>query len=206
MKTVFGNVNSRWLADILTLAHPRCTAIQAAVAYADPYPPFVEFLSNHSIPLKFYGRIDPTATGGFERLRWFLSEAPAEVEAYVVEGQYHPKVIWCHGYGAYVGSASLPRNTSDRSIECGVFLDEEELRAQELAEALETLFLEIDRTAQRLSQRLIDKLAAIDVERRRVALQVNSIERKYKDLIRARKPHSNQPHVAQHGQIPAKPK
>ncbi len=205
MQTILGKLNGTFLVNTLTQSYPVSKSIRAAVAYADYHEPLVEHLRRHpEVRLKFYGRMDETSAVSLRLLDWFLKKAPPTAECFLVNGAYHPKVIWWHGYGAYVGSANLTRNGWERNIEAGLFLTEDELEELGVAEHLDDLFVELDRISLRLTDELYAKLDAIEKERRRVQPQLDAVKRKFDELLGKEKPYAGQTTVVRPSERPSK--
>jgi PLD-like domain len=182
MRTVLGRLNGEWLANILNDSRGTCTGLDMAVAYADVYEPLERYLRDATVPVRFFGRWDSGFPVSAALLRWFIEKAPTNVRCFLVNGPYHPKVIWWRGFGAYIGSANLTKHGWERNIECGVFLSDDELYEQRVATDLEAMFAEIsgasfevgrddlpdiDRLA-RLRSKLLPEMKALDDEFQRL--------------------------------------
>ena len=57
--------------------------------------------------LELWARHDATLATSPEVMGRFLKEANPNFLCYLIGSHYHPKVIWWHGYGVYIGSANL---------------------------------------------------------------------------------------------------
>ncbi|AUX30526.1 MULTISPECIES: phospholipase D family protein [Sorangium] len=205
MQTILGKINGTFLVNLLTQSYPVSKSIRAAVAYAELHEPLIDHLRRHpEVRLKFYGRMDETGAVAVQLLDWFLKKAPPTVECFLVNGAYHPKVIWWHGYGAYIGSANLTRNGWEKNIEAGLFLTEDELEDCGVAEQLDNLFEELDRISLRLTNELYAKLDDIEKERRRIRLHIDSLKRKYDDILGKEKPYAGQTFVFRPSERPSK--
>ena len=198
-------MNATFLVNILTQSYPRSTVIDAAVAYADFYEPFVDHIRRHpTIKLNFYGRTDQSQPVSLRLLAWFLNEAPPTAECFLVNGAYHPKVIWWHGYGAYIGSANLTRNGWEKNIEAGVFLDERELAEFGVEAQLERMFDEIDAVSIKLSPDLYQKLEALEGDRRRLQPGLIALQQRYEQLLSGEKHFPGQTTVVRKGELPSR--
>lgn len=205
VQTILGKLNGTFLANVLTQSYPVSKSIRAAVAYADLHEPLVEHVRRHpEARLKFYGRMDETGAVSTRLLEWFLKKAPPTAECFLVNGAYHPKVIWWHGYGAYVGSANLTRNGWEKNIEAGLFLREDELDDLGVSEQLDELFNELDRIALRLTDELYVKLVALETERRRIQPHLDSLRRRFDELLGKEKPYAGQTIVVRPSERPSK--
>lgn len=184
VKTVLGQLNREYLVNLLTDSYPTAKSIRMAVAYADFHEPVVKHIGEHpEVRLKLYGRMDHTGPVSMKLLEWFLKKAPATSECFLVNGRYHPKVIWWEGFGAYIGSANLTSNGWQRNIEAGLFLTEEELEEQGVAEELEGLFEEIHELSIPLTDEVYAKLEAVEQERRRHQAKIDAIEARFNELL-----------------------
>ena len=116
------------LLNLATSAGAFCSQVDAAVAYAESKDhPLLQTCKQRNLRLTFYGLLDEDGAVGFGLLKELLSWGPSRAEARLVKGNFHPKVIWWRGYGAYVGSANLTHKAWYNNVEAGVFLDEGEL-------------------------------------------------------------------------------
>lgn len=146
-------------------AVPSTTAIHVAVAYAQRHPLF-DACKTAGIPLVFYGLLDAEAAVSPLLLTDFLNQDPGKVECRLLKGNFHPKVIWWHGFGAYIGSANLTHAAWFHNVEAGIFLHEEELEATGVRNDLEILFEYIREKSIPLTQELLSHLGALEAERR----------------------------------------
>lgn len=193
METIIGKLNQTFLLNTLTRSYPASTHIQAAVAYADFFRPFIDHIQSHrDVKLTFYGRMDHQEAVSLQLLDWFLTKAPSTAECRLINGRYHPKVIWWHGYGAYIGSANLTENGWVRNLEVGLFLPEEELEESGVDEQLDLLFDELERISIELSPEVYTKLVAVSQERKRAQVQLDRVKAKYDELLGKEKPYAGQ--------------
>jgi hypothetical protein len=88
-------------------------------------------------------------------LQRFLYKRSPNFSFYFVPDIFHPKAIWWHGYGAYIGSANLTKSAWSGNIEAGVFFTEEELSEHNLRDTLTEFFLEVHRRSHPLTQELM---------------------------------------------------
>ena len=65
--------------------------------------------------------------------------------------KFHPKVIWCDGYGAYIGSANLTQSAWKNNIECGLWLTQKELEDNDLIDSLDDFFKFIEKESKLLN-------------------------------------------------------
>ena len=158
MKMVMGEINGVWLHDLMNNAPASCDRVTAAVAYATSNSPFFDHCLENKRFLEFYGLLDEdqaVATSVMEKL---LIAGPFAANCHLVKGHYHPKVIWWHGYGAYIGSANLTHKAWFSNVECGVFYEEEEIIGTPLQVQLDLLFDRIHQISKPLNDKLVEAL------------------------------------------------
>jgi hypothetical protein len=143
MKLVMGGINRVWLDDLLNESKLACKTIRAAVAYSQAGHRLFEHCKDNDVRLIYYGLLDEEEATPVAVLEHFLSRGPSRVTCKLVHGCFHPKVIWWHGFGAYVGSANLTDKAWMRNVEAGVFFEESELSGP-LGVQLEDLFAYLD--------------------------------------------------------------
>ena len=132
------NIESPFLSDILLKTVENLKEIKAAIAYCCENYEIFEYCKKNKIKLDYYGRLDPTINLDLTKLKSFLTD---NISVYIVGGNsFHPKVIWCVGYGAYIGSANLTQSAWEKNIECGLWLDQKELDANGLTDSLNNFF------------------------------------------------------------------
>ena len=72
----------------------------------------------------------------------------------LVSRHFHPKVIWWHGYGVYIGSANLTDPAWNANCEAGVVILEPELDGAELRQPLVDFFADVHSQSVELTQPL----------------------------------------------------
>lgn len=164
MKLVMGELNRVWLRDLLAASRVSCRSIHAAVAYAQDNHLLFEHCKEHEVRLWYFGLLDESDAVPVALLERLLSRGPSRVECRLVHGNFHPKVIWWHGYGAYIGSANLTDKAWSRNVECGVFYDEDEL-SDGIGQQLENLFDYLLENSLPLTAELIQKLKRFQSQR-----------------------------------------
>lgn len=158
MQIVMGEVNGVFLEDLLDRSHPSCSTVWIASPYARQPHPLVEHCKQHNVTLKFRGLLDAGGGVDVSLLEEFLDR---NVDCRLVAGRLHAKVIWWHGYGLYLGSANLTASGWKKNIECGVFYDDNEMRALGLEASIRTLFDHIEARARPLTKTLLAELRAL---------------------------------------------
>lgn len=129
------------LLDVLRQAMPLATRVQAAVAYVSrPEHALLEQCLKLNKRLELWSRHDETLATSPDVMGRFLRERNPNFVCYLIGRYYHPKVIWWHGYGAYIGSANLTDSAWGGNIEAGVLIREDELDADDLRGELEAFF------------------------------------------------------------------
>jgi hypothetical protein len=128
MRIVLGKLNDELLANLALEAGTFCSQVEAAVAYAHGADhPLLRTCKERGLRLVFYGLLDEEGAVGIPFLKELLSWGPSRAEVRLVKWNFHPKVIWWRGFGAYVGSANVTDKAWFNNVEAGVFLDESEL-------------------------------------------------------------------------------
>ena len=146
------------LDKINDIAVPKCSSVDAAIAYIHDDSTLIARCFDLKKPLRLRGRYDWGGPVGIAILEKFLRCTSPDYRLTLVPDIFHPKVIWWHGYGAYIGSANLTNKAWFENIEAGVFLDEDELVEQGVGEELERFFDYVDGVAHPLSQGILDQL------------------------------------------------
>jgi len=190
MKTVLGKLNRTYLENLLSESYSCSRRMRIAVAYADRHKWLMEFLKQHpDVQVTMYGLLDPEVAVSPQLLRWFLDVAPTTARCFLVNGHFHPKVIWWEGFGAYVGSANLTANGWQRNLEAGLFLTQEELEVNGVAEDLAEMFDYLGKIAQPLTRELLSKVEVLAKEQQFAKKHQDSVQRKFDELFAREKPH-----------------
>jgi hypothetical protein len=116
-------------------------------------------------------------------------EGPANVRCFLVNGPYHPKVIWWRSFGAYVGSANLTKNGWERNIECGLFLSEDELYEEHVAEPLERMFREVVASSFELGRDDLPDIERLAHRRSKLLAEMKAMDDEFQRLFGKRKPY-----------------
>lgn len=140
MQVVMGEMNGVRLLDLMNAAVGKCSRVTAAVAYGTQNNPFFQHCYANKIFLDFYGLLDEGAAVAVPVLQEMLQAGPLAVSPRLVKGHFHSKIIWWHGFGAYIGSANLTSNAWFTNVECGVFFEEAEIVGNQLQLDLEQQF------------------------------------------------------------------
>ncbi len=159
MRLVLNGINGEYLRDITHAALGETESVDAAVAYATKSELLFDWCWTNGIPLRFWGRFDSGVPVSIPVLDKFLRRRSPNFTCKLVR-RFHPKVIWWHGYGAYVGSANITDSAWHGNVEAGCFFEEAELIANGLDVQLTSFFAEIDRHASPLGDELFRLLEA----------------------------------------------
>ncbi|MDP2818704.1 MAG: phospholipase D-like domain-containing protein [Polaromonas sp.] len=181
MKIVMGELNGVRLLDILQGAKG-CSRVTAAVAYATAKNPFFEHCKANNIFLAFYGLLDEGEAVALPVLDQFLTDGPSSVNCRLIYGHFHSKIIWWHGYGAYVGSANLTSNAWFTNVECGVFYEESELLESTLGIYLEQQFDYLKANSTSLTKELLEAIRTASIENGKA--RIESLKRELKTNFR----------------------
>ena len=115
-------------------------SVDAAVAYVSDERTLIDACIRNSVRLKLWARYDfsmPVSDVVIER---FLSKRSPDFTLRIVPDIFHPKVIWWHGFGAYVGSANLTQRAWSGGMRSQTFMTEEELTEQGLEDEFTSFF------------------------------------------------------------------
>jgi hypothetical protein len=184
MKAILGKLNDELLANLARKASPFCTQVDAAVAYAGrPDHPLLQECKEKQIRLRFFGLLDDGGAVGTALLNELVSWGPLRAEVRLVKGNYHPKVIWWRGFGAYVGSANLTDKAWFNNIEAGIFLDEDELVSTGVGDQLDELLEHLGKVSVPVTTETIEKLRRLDQDRRSLDQQATKLRKKFGELF-----------------------
>ena len=144
MRFILGFANPSALEKLNKDAMAETESVDAAVAYVSDERTLIDACIRNSVRLKLWARYDfsmPVSDVVIER---FLSKRSPDFTLRIVPDIFHPKVIWWHGFGAYVGSANLTQRAWSGGIEAGLFMTEEELTEQGLEDEFTSFFRRVD--------------------------------------------------------------
>ena len=106
MRLILNGINGEYLRSITESALKETETVEAAVAYATNEALLFDWCWENQIPLKFWGRFDAGIPVSPQILRKFLARRSPNYSCKLLT-HFHSKVIWWHGFGAYIGSANL---------------------------------------------------------------------------------------------------
>ncbi|MBS3650041.1 hypothetical protein KEU06_15625 [Pseudaminobacter sp. 19-2017] len=104
LELLLNGINGTYLRSILLNAEKRTHRVDAAVAYATENDLLFDWCWDQKLPLRFWGRFDESVPVAIPVLKKFLDKRSGRYVCKLVRN-FHPKVIWWRGYGAYIGSA-----------------------------------------------------------------------------------------------------
>jgi len=183
MKAILGKLNDERLDNLARHSRPYCRRVDAAVAYAQGGShPLVAACRDNDQHLTFYGLLDDTGAVGVDFLKSVINLRSSA--AYLLKGNFHAKVIWWRGFGAYVGSANATDKAWHRNVEAGVFLTEDELAGSEIGADLDGMFEHLASNAVRVSPDTLPLLEKLE-QRRHAELDKaqGSVRRKFEELF-----------------------
>lgn len=184
MRIILGKLNDELLANLALQAGTFCSQVEAAVAYAHgPDHPLLKTCKEKGLRLVFYGLLDEGGAVGVSLLKELLSWGPSRADVRLVKGNFHPKVIWWRGFGAYVGSANLTDKAWFNNIEAGVFFDEAELLSTGAGVQLDELFDHLARQSIPVTNELVAKLESLAQMRRPLDEQAAKLKGKFGELF-----------------------
>ncbi len=146
MKFVANGVNGVHLRDLLPVISEgvEVDSVVAAIAYGGSASDEIKDLVGHAVSnqlrLDLWMRYDHTVPVAVSFLQRLLKHQRDNVFSQFVPDCFHSKVIWWKGYGAYIGSANHTDKGWLTNIEAGVFVDEDELIANNMDVELNSFF------------------------------------------------------------------
>ena len=161
MKTVMGSLNGVLLQNIMEDAKNKCSRVTAAVAYASNNNPFIDHCIENNLFLDYFGLLDEGQAVAVPVLQKMLEAGPLAVNCRLIKGHFHSKIIWWHGFGAYIGSANLTHSAWGSNVECGVFYYESEIVGTEMQEDLEQQFDYLRVNSSALTSELVKALKGL---------------------------------------------
>lgn len=159
MELVLGALNGCFLRQLRDDATRETERVLAAVAYATEVELLLNWCIEKDIPLSFWGRFDETVPVSLAILRRFQQKRSPNFSCKLVRN-FHSKVIWWQGYGAYIGSANLTNAAWYNNIEAGCFFSHAELEANGADQELVEFFQEVDKRSSPLTDELLREIEA----------------------------------------------
>ena len=182
MKVVLGDLNDELLINIAAKAGSFCSRVDAAVAYAERHK-FFDLCKDQGLRLTFYGLLDEEGAVSPALVSELLAWGPSKVDCRLIKGNFHAKVIWWRGYGAYVGSANLTHKAWFHNVEAGIFFEETELLTNGLADGLDAMFDHLAAHHVSVTREVVEKLERLALERRSSRGQDERLRARFTDLF-----------------------
>src|SRR5437762_4486781 len=162
MQLVTGFANPPKLVALNHAAMAETESVDAAVAYVTDERTLIDSCIRNGVKLTLWARYDfsmPVSDAVIER---FLSKRSPDFSLRIVPDIFHPKVIWWHGFGAYVGSANLTQRAWVGGIEAGLFLTEDDLIKYGLEEELTLFFQRVDEFSHPVTEEFLKHARATE--------------------------------------------
>lgn len=172
MELISNKINNKYLESFLPTPDANVNGVVAAIAYGnDINEKFIRNCLDNKYRLDIWMRYDHTVPVAVPLLKKLLKHHRDNIFCKLIPDYLHSKVIWWHGYGAYIGSANLTDRAWMRNIEAGVFLSDSDLQDTGMAIELEIFFDELRVIDQsfNLTQEVISEMEAIQAKRKGLA-------------------------------------
>jgi len=156
--------------------------VQAAIAYASSIDhPVVKDCNSRRIRCQIWSRHDHTLATALPVLEWAfnLPRTNGNFTWKVLGPFYHPKVIWWHGYGVYLGSANLTDSAWFSNCEAGTFISEADLDESGLRAPLEDFFVDIEDQSRPITAELLADARALLADES----EIDAIRRRMKQRL-----------------------
>jgi hypothetical protein len=162
MELVTGFSNPPRLEALNQEGMARCESVEAAVAYVTDERTLIESCIKNAVKLSLWARYDYSMPVSETVLERFLNRRSPDFVIRFVPDIFHPKVVWWHGFGAYIGSANLTQLAWSGGIEAGLFLTDEDLVQQGLGDPLREFFQRVDFLSFPLTDEFLAHVRAIE--------------------------------------------
>jgi hypothetical protein len=184
MRVILGKLNDELLANLAIQAGTFCSEVEAAVAYASgPDHPLLKVCEEKRLRLVFYGLLDEGGAVAVPFLKKLLAWGPSRADVRLVKGNFHPKVIWWRGFGAYIGSANLTDKAWFNNIEAGIFFDEAELRSSGVGTQLDELFDHLALKSVPVTDEVLANLEKLAQASRPLDEHATKLKKRFADLF-----------------------
>ena len=190
MRVVMGEMNGVRLLDLMNSSVGKCGRVTAAVAYATQSDPFFQHCQANGTPLDFYGLLDEGGAVSVPLLQFMLKAGPLVFNPRLIKGHFHSKIIWWHGFGAYIGSANLTSNAWFTNVECGVFFEEAEILGQQLQTDLELQFAYLRKNSTPVTSELVKALDKLGAAERASYVAQQKLKDQFDDATKDIPPHA----------------
>ena len=183
MKIIANGINGNYLDNDLNNAPKEIEWVKAAVAYASNFAEekLIKFCRDRAIPLTFYGRMDYSCPVSIDVLKRFLQLGPLYT-CKLVEN-FHPKVLWFEGYGAYIGSANLTNLGWYNNIELGTWFINDDLLKFNFIEELENFFSKVEEESNPLTKELLNKIQSCENISKEFYKEKQKLEETFRKIV-----------------------
>jgi hypothetical protein len=172
VRVILGKLNDELLLNLANVAASFCSEVDVAVAYTDSRDhALFKICKDRGLHMAFFGLLDHEGAVSAALLRDLLAWGPSLAEPRLLKGNFHAKVIWWRGYGAYVGSANLTHKAWFHNVEAGIFIDENELLSTGVGTDLDQMFDYLMAKSIPVTSEIVEKLEGLAQERRKVQEQ-----------------------------------
>lgn len=158
--------------------------IRLAVAYVTKMDDLFALADKRKVPLTLYALGD----GDFPALailKRFVESSRPHWRLFLSRNFYHPKIIWLRGVGVYIGSANLTDNGMMANLECGVWLDQSDLRERDWEAVLDTMFEVIHKRSTAASREHIAAFEALRGEANKLDQARAALRKKSDELLKS---------------------
>jgi hypothetical protein len=166
MRIIGNSLNGDYPANLVKLADsPDLQGIDLAVAYVTKMDELFELADRREVPVNLYALAD----GNFPNLnvaQRFVSGGRTSWRLFLTREFYHPKVMWFRGVGAYIGSANLTDKAWWRNLECGVWLDQDDLDDLNWVDELDSMLAGVRERCVEATKEHLDALRKLQDARR----------------------------------------
>lgn len=155
MRLVANSLNDDYPDNLVKLADSDdIQGIDLAVAYVTKMDAVFDLARDRDVPLKLYALADGSFPSPGVASR-FIESGRTSWRLFLTRNYYHPKVMWFRGVGAYIGSANLTDRAWINNLECGIWLDQDDLDSLNWVDELTSIFAAIsDRCVEATAEHL----------------------------------------------------
>ena len=184
MRVVMGEMNEVRLLEIMNGAAGQCSRVTAAVAYATDANIFFQHCFDNKIFVEYFGLLDEDTAVSIPVLERLLRAGPLAADPRLIKGHFHSKIIWWHGYGAYIGSANLTSAAWYTNVECGVFFTEAEILGTQMQLDLEQQFAYLRSVSSPVTDELVKALKKLGNFERQVDLAKATLRSRFDEATK----------------------
>ena len=181
MELVTGFSNPPRLETLNRQAMSQCDSVEAAVAYVTDERTLIESCMKNSVKLMLWVRSDHTMPVSPDIFARFLGKRSLDFTIKIVPDIFHPKVIWWHGFGAYIGSANLTSRAWSGGIEAGVFLTDAELAQNGMDDQLVEFFQKVDAVSHAVNEQFLELLRELEQKNESLYREEESARKRFEE-------------------------